>query len=193
MLELDRFEWVRASEAMAMLRLEGRWTEGEPGDEARLVVEGPDETTAVEPLADQDVPPGLWRAAFPLPFDQAQQSGLSYRLVDASGSVLRELSWPDSTEAPAAPKPSRREARSHKRELAAARKEATAAEQDRDKLREELGGSSPSSVRSAKPSAPEPRTSKRPGNRPSSSRPGRQTARGPSRTRPGGARKARVS
>src|SRR4051812_33863938 len=78
-LELDRFEWVRASEAMALLRLEGRWDGGLPEGGVRLAVAAGGEKKIVDPLPDPDAPPGVWRASFPLPFDQAQRAGLAYR------------------------------------------------------------------------------------------------------------------
>src|SRR4051794_3671996 len=105
---------------MALLRLEGRFA-GRPPGEVSLVVEGPEGPTTVTPLPDPDPPREVWRAAFPLPFDQAQRPGLRYRLVDAAGSPLRELSWPDSTEE--APEgPGRRELRALRRERDQARK-----------------------------------------------------------------------
>ena len=103
MLELDRFEWVRASEAMALLRLEGRWAGGTPEGGVWLV-----------PLVSPEIakprlllPKGTWDATG-LVVDPtgryaavtSQYVGMVYIISIADGRVRRLPDAPASTYRP---------------------------------------------------------------------------------------------
>jgi chromosome segregation ATPase len=86
--EPESFEFLKASDTAALLRIAGRWRGGAP-DHCVLVADDGGQTLRIEPLPAPPAGPGdeLWRAAYPATVALAQSDAARFTLETVQGPV----------------------------------------------------------------------------------------------------------
>src|SRR3954470_23687354 len=86
-LDVEQFEYLKASETTALLRLSGRWTGGaDPGD-CKLVASSGGTRLVLEPLPH---PPGQsdpWRSAYSAPLKRIESGRTRFSLETPTGGA----------------------------------------------------------------------------------------------------------
>jgi hypothetical protein len=105
--EVEQFEFVRASDDDALLRLAGRWPRGGGGECALVVVTGGARVERLEPLPTPPGPGGadVWRGAYSAPLALVEESGARWALETAAGRSVALPAPAERGKAAAAPEP----------------------------------------------------------------------------------------
>src|SRR6476661_9138748 len=102
-LAIEQFEYLKASETTALLRLSGRWSAGDPGD-CTLVATTGGTRLVLEPLPHPPGPADPWRAAYSAPLKRVESGRTRFRLETPGGARV-ELPRPTARGAGTSAKP----------------------------------------------------------------------------------------